>query len=54
MVRMLKDKEGKTMTWKGHAFVKDADEKKKKPKTPKKKPKKTIQYPTKKKKKKGY
>lgn len=50
MVRMLKDKEGKTMTWKGHAFVKDADEKKKKPKTPKKKPK----TPPKKKKKKGY
>ncbi len=47
---MLKDKEGKTMTWKGHAFVKDADEKKKKPKTPKKKPK----TPPKKKKKKGY
>jgi len=50
MVRMLKDKEGKPMTWKGHAFVKDADEKKKKPKTPKKKPK----TPPKKKKKKGY
>ena len=50
MVRMLKDKEGKTMTWKGHAFVKDADEKKKKPKTPKKKTK----TPPKKKKKKGY
>ena len=50
MVRMLKDKEGKTMTWKGHAFVKDADEKKKKPKTPKKKSK----TPPKKKKKKGY
>ena len=50
MVRMLKDKEGKTMTWKGHAFVKDADENKKKPKTPKKKPK----TPPKKKKKKGY
>ena len=47
---MLKDKEGKTMTWKGHAFVKDADEKKKKPKTPKKKTK----TPPKKKKKKGY
>ena len=47
---MLKDKEGKTMTWKGHAFVKDADEKKKKPKIPKKKPK----TPPKKKKKKGY
>ena len=50
MVRMLKDKEGKTMTWKGHAFVRDADEKKKKPKTPKKKTK----TPPKKKKKKGY
>ena len=50
MVRMLKDKEGKPMTWKGHAFVKDADEKKKKPKTPKKKTK----TPPKKKKKKGY
>ena len=47
---MLKDKEGKPMTWKGHAFVKDADEKKKKPKTPKKKTK----TPPKKKKKKGY
>ena len=46
MARMMKDSKGKPMTWKDHAFVKDADEQKKK------KPKKTIQYPPPKKKKK--
>ena len=37
MARMMKDSKGKPMTWKDHAFVKDADEQKKK------KPKKSCQ-----------